>query len=201
MALNPQYERPATGQHMSVDEYLALDDQFPNLKYEYNDGVVRFMAGGSHEHDIIAFNARLALHQSFLNGPCFAVGSDIRVQVEGSHACYYPDVTVSCNVDDRRRGNKLIRSPHIIVEVLSPSTEDVDRNEKLRNDQATPTIWEIVLISQFAVYVEVYERDEDDESTWNHNEYTKRAFSRKVRPIISIPFPFCVFVRAATSLT
>ncbi|HEX4207440.1 MAG TPA: Uma2 family endonuclease, partial [Ktedonobacteraceae bacterium] len=58
-----------------------------------------------------------------------------------------------------------------VVEVLSPFTENVDRNEKIRNYQATPTIYEIVLINQFAVHVEVYERDEHDNTTWHLNTY------------------------------
>lgn len=84
---------------------------------------------------------------------------------------FYPDVTVSCDVDDRRRGNKLIRSPRIVVEVLSPSTEPVDRGKKLAAYKACPTIHEIVLIDQFARHVEVHRRDEEDEASWSYTVY------------------------------
>lgn len=166
MAFNPQREQPKTGQPMSLQEYFALDYLFPNEKYEYHDGVVRLMSGGSLAHSTIAFNAQTALHQQFRGGPCSVVNSDMRVQVADGKSYYYPDVTVSRNVADRHRENRLIRSPHIVVEVLSPSNENTDRNEKVRNYQATESIYEIVLISQFAVHVEVYQRAEDDKSKW-----------------------------------
>jgi len=84
----------------------------------------------------------------------------------------YPDVTVSCNNADRRRNNKIIRSPRIAIEVLSPSTEKIDRTDKREAYQACPTIQEIVLVSQFAPHVEVYRREEENGSQWNHVYYS-----------------------------
>src|SRR5690349_11092570 len=120
----PQRAIPQTGDRMTVQEYFRLDYTIPNEKYEYQDGMIRLMAGGSKEHDDIAFNTRLALKQQFQSGPCSVQGSDMRVQV-AENTYFYPDVTVSCDVADRRRGIKVIQSPRIVVEVLSPSTERV----------------------------------------------------------------------------
>jgi Uma2 family endonuclease len=164
---DPQRALPRSGEYMTVKEYFQLDELPFAGKYEYLDGRVRLMAGGSKEHDDIAFNMRAALKLQFQSGPCSVQGSDMRVQVSAS-SYYFPDVTVSCDVADRRRGNKLIRSPRIVVEVLSPSTEKNDRTDKLRAYQACPTIQEIVLISQFAPHVEVYRRDERESALWSH---------------------------------
>jgi Uma2 family endonuclease len=95
----------------------------------------------------------------------------MRVQIAES-AYFFPDVTVSCDVTDRRRGIKLIRSPRIVVEVLSPSTEKFDRGEKFLAYQACPTITEIVLVSQFAPYVEIWRRDEHDAAIWHYAHYS-----------------------------
>jgi Uma2 family endonuclease len=170
MTIDPQRTRPRTGERMTVREYFALDYAFPNAKYEYQDGRVRLMSGGTKAHDDIAFNMRFALKQQFLSGPCSVQGSDMRVQVSET-AYFFPDVTITCDVADRRRDNKIIRSPRIVVEVLSPSTEKKDRNEKLRAYQACPTIQEIVLIDQFAPHVEVFRRREEDDSAWDHVFY------------------------------
>jgi Uma2 family endonuclease len=170
MTIDPQRTQPRTGERMTVREYFALDYAFPDAKYEYQDGCVRLMSGGTKAHDDIAFNTRFALKQQFRSGPCSVQGSDMRVQV--SEATYFfSDVTVTCDVADQRRDNKIIRSPRIVVEVLSPSTEKKDRNEKLRAYQACPTIQEIVLISRFAPYVEVFRRREEDGSEWDHVFY------------------------------
>ena len=170
MSIDPQHVRPRIGEYVTVSEYFQLDSTDPYGKYEYLDGVIRLMSGGSREHEEIAYNMRAILKQSFQSGPCFVQGSDMRVQVSASRY-FYPDVTVSCDVADRKRGNNLIRSPRIVVEVLSPSTEKVDRADKLRAYQACPTIQEIVLVNQFAPYIEVYRRGREENGAWSHVFY------------------------------
>ena len=129
---------------------------------------------------------RTALDRNFRTGPCFVQGSDVRVRVSPSRY-FYPDVAVSCDVADRRRGNTLIRSPRVVVEVLSPSTEKVDRSDKLRAYQACPTIQEIVLISQFAPYVEMYRRDREKGDEWHHVFY--EAGQEVVLESVDVRFP------------
>jgi Uma2 family endonuclease len=166
MAIDPQRTQPRTGERMTVHEYFALDHTFPDAKYEYQDGRVRLMSGGTKAHDDIALNTLFALRQQFLSGPCSVQSSDMRVQVSET-AYFFPDVTITCDVADRRPDTRIIRSPRIVVEVLSPSTEKKDRNEKLKAYQVCPTIQEIVLIDQFAPHVEVFRRREEDSSLWD----------------------------------
>jgi len=59
----------------------------------------------------------------------------------------------------------------MVVEVLSPFTEKIDRTEKLIVYQAFPTISEIALVSQFAPYVEIWRRDSEDEAVWHYVHY------------------------------
>ena len=170
----PYAQQPHPGGAMSVEGYLQLARNSP-VKYEYLDGTARMMSGGSSEHDEIAYNVRNAINLHFQSGPCFVKGSDMQVLVgskaNGQRHYVYPDVTVSCDVADRRRGNALIRSPKIVVEVLSPSTEMTDRGPKLEAYKVCPTIQEIVLINQYTQFVEVYRRGEDD-TIWGHSAYS-----------------------------
>lgn len=171
MAINSHRTQPCSGEHMTVEEYFQLDSTYPNVKYEYQGGAVWLMSGGSREHDAIAFAMRMALELQFQTGPCSVSGSDVRVQVSEDATYYFPDVTVSCDVADRRRGNTLIRSPRVVVEVLSPSTEKFDRTEKMKMYQSWPTIQEVVLISQFAPHVEVFRRGRHEERAWSYTLY------------------------------
>ena len=171
MATDPRRMPPLTGERMSVNDYLQLEAMFPEKKYAYHQGIVRLLAGGSAEHATIAGNLYMALRLQFRSGPCTVFNSDMRVQVAEA-TYYYPDVTVTCNVDDRRRGVKTIHSPRLVIEVLSPSTEKVDRTEKLLIYQQCPTIAEIALVSQFAPYVEIWRRDEHDMTVWHYAHYT-----------------------------
>jgi Uma2 family endonuclease len=175
MTIDPQWQDPPPGGPMSVEEYFELDENTFNGRYEYIDGVARLMAGGSAAHNRIAHNVYNALDQEFLSGPCTVFGLEMRTLVgkksNGKEQYYYPDVTISCDVADRRRGNQLIRSPRIVVEVLSPSTEKLDRSTKLENYKAVPCIQEIILINQFTQAAEVYRRDSEDGSRWSHVFY------------------------------
>ncbi len=155
---------------MSFKEYLLLDALFPGIKYEYQDGAVRLMSGGSREHARIAGNMYVELDLQFRSGPCTVYNSDMRVQV-AENKFYFPDVTVTCNVEDRRRGIKTVLSPRLVVEVLSPTTEQVDRTEKIKAYQGCPTIVEIALVNQFTPRVEVWRRTEEDQYTWHYAHY------------------------------
>ncbi|MBA2677603.1 MAG: Uma2 family endonuclease [Ktedonobacteraceae bacterium] len=159
---------------MSFKDYLLLDALFPGMKYEYYDGVVRLMSGGSREHARIAGNMYVELDLQFRSGPGTVYNSDMRVQV-AENRFYFPDVTVTCNVEDRRRGIKTVLSPCLVVEVLSPTTEKVDRTEKIKAYQECPTIVEIVLVNQFTPSVEIWRRAEEDPCSWPYAHYESGA--------------------------
>ncbi len=167
MVNNPQRAFPQTGERMTVQEYFRLDYHFPDAKYEYHDGVIRLMAGGTGAHVTIAGNMYIEFRQNFRSGPCTVFSSDMRVQV-AEDTYFFPDVTLTCDAADRQRNTTRICSPRIVVEVLSPSTERIDRTDKLKAYQGCPTIQEIVLIDQFRPYVEVYRRNEEDSTEWSH---------------------------------
>ncbi|MBV9231802.1 MAG: Uma2 family endonuclease [Chloroflexi bacterium] len=171
----PQQQPPEEGGPMSVEEYLQLEKSTYDDRYEYVDGVAYLVPAYSVAHDDIAFNVRTALKEHFQSGPCSVLGPGMQILLgsksNGKKHYVYPDVTISCDVADRRRGNTLIRSPRIVVEVLSPSTEKLDRGKKLEAYKTYPTIQEIVLIDQFVQVVEVYRRNEEDGTTWSHAFY------------------------------
>lgn len=127
-------------------------------------------------HDRIARRVT-SLLEDRLTGPCAAFGSDVQVLLgfkkSGKKHFVYPDSTVSCSPEDGRADNLLIESPKIVVEVLSPGTEARDRGVKMRAYQKCPTIQEIVLISQFAIYIEIWQRDEQNIEKWNYRHYSR----------------------------
>ena len=100
MSMDPQHCSLPSGTRMSVENYFRLDATVPDVRYEFYAGTIQMMAGGSKEHDDIAFNLRVALKQHFYSGPCSVQGSDMRVQLN-ENFYVYPDVTVTCDVADR----------------------------------------------------------------------------------------------------
>ena len=184
MAMNSQregYERfgwPGKGKIMTEDAYHELERLSPDRKYEYIDGVAYMMSGGSVAHDRINRNIGYALDLQSGSGPCTVFGVDVQVLIgtrsNGKPHYVYPDATVSCDPADRRPNNTLITTPRLVVEVLSPGTEVRDRGIKLKAYQQCPTIQEIVLVSQFAQHVEVWQRNEqepDNPKAWFYRHY------------------------------
>jgi Uma2 family endonuclease len=69
---------------------------------------------------------------------------------------YYPDVVVTC---DAEGADAYFRTePRLIVEVISPSTERIDRHEKMMAYKSVPSLEEYLLVSQDEMRVEVYRR-------------------------------------------
>ena len=142
---------------MSVEEYFLLEEQNPDMRYEYSDGTVYAMSGGSFNHDTIKSNIQRILW-GLLRNRCRVYSSDIKVYINRERY-FYPDVTVTCDPRDRGRGD-LLQSPRLVVEVLSPSTELRDRTWKLQNYTAHPTIEEYLLVSSRTMKMELYRKEE-----------------------------------------
>src|SRR5438067_658988 len=160
---------------MSEAAFHELEHLSPDRKYEYLNGMAYLMSGGSVAHDRISRNIGYALDSQLRSGPCRVFGVDVQVLLgtkkDSKRHYAYPDATVSCDVADRRPENTLIESPRVVVEVLSPSTEARDRGVKFKAYQGCPTIQEIVLMSQFAPYVEIWQRDDQDITAWHYRHY------------------------------
>ncbi len=183
MATNPRDEQtapmwPRPGTRMSEAQFHELESLSPDRKYEYVDGVAYMMSGGSVAHDRIAYNTRLALDRHLQSRHCTVFGADVQVflalRQNGKPHFVYPDATVSCDRADSRADNTLIESPRVVVEVLSPGTESKDRGAKFKAYQQQETVQEIVLVSQFAQYVEVWQRNEHDPDNlkaWLYRHY------------------------------
>ena len=154
---------------ISPEEYLEIDRASPDIKYEYEDGRIYRMSGGTVEHAQIAQNMIGALAIHFGEGPCRAFSSDVRVQV-AEKKYYLPDVVVSCNSEDSQRGVDILRSPRFVMEVLSPSTEVRDRGKKLLAYQACPPIQEYVLAATELQMVEIFRRYGDG-NLWVYQQF------------------------------
>ena len=143
---------------MSVEEYFELEENHPDTRYEYLDGYVYMMSGGSANHAAISGNIYAILKSLLRGSSCRVYNSDMKVRVS-ENRYFHPDVTVSC--DPRDRGTAaVIRSPRLVIEVLSPSTEARDRGRKLQCYLACPTIEEYLLVDARSIRIELYRKEQ-----------------------------------------
>jgi Uma2 family endonuclease len=147
----------ARDERVSLEEYFALLEKDPEHGYEYLDGHIYMMTGGSPDHSIICSNTNGIVRELVRGRGCIVYNSDVYFQIsEKYRVC--PDVAVSC--DPRDRGAQdAIRYPSLVVEVLSPTTEARDRGEKSLQYRSYPSIQEILLINAQFPIIELFRRE------------------------------------------
>jgi Uma2 family endonuclease len=127
-------------------------------RYEFVDGRIVAMAGGSLPHSTIQANIIAAVHPQLRGGPCIAQTSDalVRTQrVDGSgERGRYPDVTIRCEPENDR----WIERPLILIEVLSDESAALDRGVKKDEYLALPSLMHYLLVEQDRARVELYSR-------------------------------------------
>jgi Uma2 family endonuclease len=141
---------------MSVEDYLTLDRESVDARYEYIDGYAYMMSGGTLNHSAISINVTSLLRSLLRDSSCRVYNSDARVHLS-TMRYVYPDATVSCDERDRGTGD-IIHFPRLIIEVLSPGTEAYDRGQKFIYYRTCPTIMEYVLVDTQRQVVDVYRR-------------------------------------------
>lgn len=155
---------------VSVAEYLVSERRRPE-KHEFFDGEIYLQAGASIAHNLITANIIGVLHQQLRASSCTVLPSDMRVRTPRRRQYMYPDATIICGspiFDDEYHDT--IVNPIVIIEVLSPSTEQYDRGRKFQAYRTLSTLQEYLLISQMMMRVEHFKRQND--TMWLMIEYT-----------------------------
>lgn len=144
---------------MTVEEYFQLEENNPSSCYEYIDGQVYAMAGGTADHDTIKSNMQRIIWALLRGSKCRVYSSDMKVYISATRY-FHPDVVVTCDPRDRGTTTAIL-SPRLVVEVLSPSTEITDRTWKLQNYRAHPTIEEYILVDSRSLKIESYYKEQN----------------------------------------
>ena len=152
----------STRRHMTVDQYLAFEQHSP-ARHEYLAGEVFAMTGASAQHVAIATRLFGATVTHLRGTPWQASMSDVKVRVRTNMRdyFYYPDMLVIADGDRRADGGErmpFVRSPRLIAEVISPSTENIDRREKAMMYRELTSLEEYVLVAQEECEVTIFRR-------------------------------------------
>jgi len=142
---------------MTLERYFDFEER-SSIKHEFVNGFVFAMTGPSVAHVAVTGNLAFAFRSRLKRGPCNVFTSDLKVliQREANKISYYPDLIVDCRPDARE--THFVRSPRLIVEVLSPSTHVTDRREKLQHYSLIESVEEYVLAAQDEYKILVYRR-------------------------------------------
>lgn len=154
----------------TLEEYAELEKSSEE-RLEFFEGNVWSMAGASPGHEDIVSNLITELKTKLRGRGCKVFGSNLRVKVPIYQPYRYPDVTGICEtpIYEDFYGLEVLTNPALIVEVLSPSTEAFDLNEKFSYYKSIESFTEYLLIAQDAPLVTLYTKQ--GEGAWLHRQF------------------------------
>ncbi len=139
----------------SIAEYLGMEENFVE-KHEFYNGKIIKMSGAKPVHNLIAANMITQLNFEIEKKEInyLVLTSDTKIHIERLKSFVYPDAVVVCEKIEMYPGSEtVITNPLLIVEVLSPSTEDYDRKGKFFDYEQIPSFKEYLLVEQDIAFV------------------------------------------------
>ncbi len=134
---------------MTAEEYLVFEREVAaprDEKYEFEDGRLIAMHGGTLNHNRIATNLIHGLGILLPRDRWDLATGSLKLRIDAANAYYYPDVAVARRGPDGHA--EVMAGPVLVAEVLSPTTQRRDRSRKRENYRSVPSIEEILLIAQ-----------------------------------------------------
>ncbi|MBX3279033.1 MAG: Uma2 family endonuclease [Acidobacteria bacterium] len=143
----------------TLEEYFALE-RVGEARYEYWDGEIVCMSGGSRRHYLISDNLHAVLSDLLKGRDCRAFTGSLPIKTPSLPPYRYPDAGAVCDEMkfENIGGIDVLTNPVLIVEVLSPGTEHLDKEEKRRAYQKISSLKEYLIIAQDAPHATQYVR-------------------------------------------
>lgn len=145
---------------LTVEDYLAAEDA-SDIRHEYIGGRLYTMTGASVRHNHIAGNLFAMLHPAARAKGCEVFMTDVKLHLQagGEDVFYYPDLMACCDPSDDHPYYR--ERPCLLVEILSESTERIDRREKWMAYTQIPSLQGYLILSQEQTRASLYRRDAD----------------------------------------
>ena len=151
---------------LTVEEYVKLEQE-TNQKYEFHDGQVYAMAGGTYNHNTISGNIFSSINEFLRGKSCQIMNSEMKLYLESNDTYVYPDSMIICGELERAEHLKdAFKNPVVIIEVLSESTASYDRGSKFGFYRQIRSLRHYILIEQTEVKIDVFSR-QSPTSLWD----------------------------------
>lgn len=154
----------------TLEEYLELD-RTAEERFEFRDGEIFCMSGGSRTHERVIGNMFVALSVRLGGRGCEVFTSNMRVKVPAAPPYRYADLAGLCGEAQFETigGVDALLNPSLLVEVLSPSTESYDRGEKFARYKSILSLREYLLVAQDRPFVtQLFKRDDGE---WIYRDF------------------------------
>ncbi len=175
----------AKGQGNEGKKSVSLEDYFEfeykaERHHELIDGKIVAMAYTSPEHGQIASNLSLVIGLCLREKDCSVYIGDRMLLVPDCKGVFYPDLLLVCGKHEfyqAGRNMKATLNPTVVIEILSDSTEYLDKTTKTRCYKKIPSLQQIVFVSQKEKHVRILEREGE---RWIDTEFYEEGDDLKI---------------------
>ena len=164
---------------ISLEDYFEFEYTAQG-RHEYIDGKIVAMAYTSEEHGSILTNLITALANCLREEDCKVYGSDRMLFAKECKQVFYPDLLIVCGIHEFYQATKKMKAslnPVVIIEILSDSTEYLDKTTKTRCYKKIPSLRQIVFVSQKEKHIRILEREDE---RWIDTEFYEEADVPKI---------------------
>ena len=154
-------------------DYFSVAYDLP-FKIEYHQSEIVTMGLASPWHEVLVMNLGRILNNIFFdNDNVLVLGSNSGVHIPKFEGGYYmPDVmVVKGKLQLKKKSNCIITNPYIIVEILSPSTQDYDLTEKQPEYKHLESLQQLIYINPKKMNVSSYIRSANPNIWLNQDFY------------------------------
>lgn len=155
---------------VSLEAYFDFEMK-SERRHEFVEGKIVAMSYISEAHGKIASNLGRLLGNCLLEKNCDVYVGDRMLFIKECNQVYYPDLMVVCGTHQFHQAGpkmKATLNPSVVIEILSESTEQLDKTSKSRCYKKIPGLKQIIFLSQKEAYVRVLE---SESGKWIELEY------------------------------
>lgn len=155
----------------TLEEYFDLELS-SNERFEFFNGEVFTMSGVGVNHAQIEVSLTIHLGSRLRHKKCSFFPANTRLKVPSLPPYRYGDSSALCGtpIFEKIGGVDTLINPQLIIEILSPSTERYDRDQKFKHYKSIPNFSEYLLISQELAFIHHYTKNGH---FWNQTEYNQ----------------------------
>lgn len=144
----------------TTEENFIPFEPHSTVRHEVIDNHVITSSGASRHHSLITANLTALLNFALLEQPAEIYTSNMRVKLLTEDAYAYPDVVVCAHDPLFFQGEfvDMLINPTVLIEVISPATELLDRVTKLAHYRMVDSVQDYLLVAQNMPRIERYSR-------------------------------------------
>jgi len=156
---------------LTVEDYLKLE-RHNTGNHEFIDGKIIPMANSSRTHSLLVTNATIAIGSRLRGQSCEVYAGNMRVQLNSSRFSYPSVVIINGKPIFSNAESDTLLNPTVVVEIFSPESRSIEKNEKLESYLEMESVRECLLIKENETRVEHYAKQTVKQ--WVYRIYNNR---------------------------